>query len=317
MKLTPWGVIPEERSIHANSSEMSDWPAGQDWGKFVQARTNEFAEHLWPIWDPNTARWVGGAAANMEEATKAELEICKREFHDKNILEDFPDTPLVARANLAPKNHLWHYQVEDFIGYDAGFADDTTANTPIANIVFYDPNQTSEEAWKAFGKSSGRKASGLFALKLTFQRPRPYTAAMALQVDVPRFRTASRHIHTGMHPSFPSGHCAQGLLIGAGMIDDVLTDDPKANVNVDAIMQYGVDFGDRRVFAGVHYPTDNIASWVNAILLSRLIYTGSNDIQSIIRNAIKTQSAVYKLIDKHYRDVPALKPAVDYMDRHI
>jgi hypothetical protein len=59
--------------------------------------------------------------------------------------------------------------------------------------------------------------------------------------------------------------------------------------------QFGVDIGDRRVFAGVHYPSDNMASWIMAL---RLVKEEVPD-QRVFRflaNAITTRSLVYQML---------------------
>ncbi len=324
MELTPWGVLPAERHGHAEEASMSGWPKNKSWEKYINDRTEEFAEYLWPKWDPVNRKWEGAAADKMHEATKAELEICVRELHQQDILQAFPNTHAASR--LSPKNHLWHYRVEDFIGYDdTGIAhppqeygyDTATATRPFSNIVRYDPDQNADDIWEVFCDLNGSKVKGTFQFKLTFQRPRPYTATMILGVDGVKHHTATRHIHTGGHPAFPSGHCLQGLLISGGLIHQQAERLGLGAVNVDAIMQYGVDFGDRRVFAGVHYPTDNIASWVNAVLLSGELFDDNKATQARIKHAIRTHSRVYKVINRHYRDIDVLKPAVAYMDKHI
>ena len=59
--------------------------------------------------------------------------------------------------------------------------------------------------------------------------------------------------------------------------------------------QYMVDIGDRRVFAGVHYPSDNLASWFCALrLCDHFFSTAGQDAKTLMWEAISQHSAVYK-----------------------
>lgn len=318
MKLQPWGEIPEERRFQAGTNAMLDWPKGEDWKQFCKDRIAEFRDNLWPEWDRGTTDWDGNAKPFAQEMTRIELELCIERFQTAGVLNSYPKMHWPNGVTVEQRTHLWHYKVEDFIGYDVnaiGFGPE--AENPISNFVLYDPSQKLGTIWKTFGDLAGRKASGLFQFKLIFQRPRPYAAAMILGVDGFKHHAASRHIHTGAHPSFPSGHCLQGLMFAAGLIDDMLSETPISDINVDAIMQYGVDFGDRRTFAGVHYPTDNIASWLTALHLSELIFNHPKVIKKLITDAIRQKSQVYGLINEAYRNEPALKVPVALLDKAL
>ena len=69
-------------------------------------------------------------------------------------------------------------------------------------------------------------------------------------------------------PSIMSGHSLQGLYAApAAYLDQQQQIDVLPGAR-RSLAQFGVDFGDRRVFAGVHYPSDNLASWFIALKLA-------------------------------------------------
>jgi hypothetical protein len=104
---------------------------------------------------------------------------------------------------------------------------------------------------------------------------------------------------TSMTPSLPCGHCYQALTLVGGIMERLLIDDtPFAPASWGALEQYAVDFGDRRVMAGVHYPSDNLASWMIVISLAKHIYREDQvmAVTSKLWRAISTRSFVYKAI---------------------
>jgi hypothetical protein len=62
------------------------------------------------------------------------------------------------------------------------------------------------------------------------------------------------------------------------------------------LRQYSVDVGDRRVLAGVHYPSDNLGSWTTALLLATCVCNGDTAGRAMLWQAISTQSVVYSAI---------------------
>jgi hypothetical protein len=58
-----------------------------------------------------------------------------------------------------------------------------------------------------------------------------------------------------------------------------------------------IDTGDRRVFAGLHYPSDNVGSWFVAMRLCRHVYgEHAEEVRLGLWEAIRTHSVVYQAI---------------------
>jgi len=88
--------------------------------------------------------------------------------------------------------------------------------------------------------------------KDTFQRARPYQVAFMLGSPL-QHRLAT----SATTPSFPSGHALQTYCEVAAILDLDLS--LAADIQ-SALFSLAHDVGDRRVLAGVHYPSDNYAS---------------------------------------------------------
>ena len=95
---------------------------------------------------------------------------------------------------------------------------------------------------------------GTFALQIKerLQRPRAYQVALIQG----RAGFLHRPAATADTPSMCSGHCLQGSLAGCRVFDSDAR--RMTNRSIEILQQFTVDIGDRRVFAGVHYPSDNL-----------------------------------------------------------
>ena len=144
--------------------------------------------------------------------------------------------------------------------------------------------------------------------KRALQRPRPYQ--MALVMGKP-----GGHIYeeafTAASPSMSSGHCLQGL-IGVGGIFEFFIEKgtPIIGEHADALRQYGVDIGDRRVMAGVHYPSDNLCSWIIALRMAEHVYREADAVKKELALAIQ-QSQIFQLIAGS--GVEVYKPALEML----
>lgn len=97
----------------------------------------------------------------------------------------------------------------------------------------------------------------LMSLKHMFQRPRPYQ--YAFDNDETDFKhMLSQLAHS---PALPSGHAFDGAfwaILGAEVIEQL--DGWKGYKS--KLPAWAAAFGDRRNYAGLHYPSDNWATWI-------------------------------------------------------
>jgi hypothetical protein len=302
---------------------MKRWNGDEASFAFVMQRwLDQVKDTIWPAWE--NGAWTGGATARMEAETVTELNLAVELHHgtgkDDSMLDRIPDVP--AAPDGRRFDHRWHYQIEDAFVHDfrnaieAGLTgtepsfDYKSSRSIASNYLVYDPTidiSTFDGLAGLFWAEISARQPAIFDIKNLLQRPRPWTAAAALGVNGFRWETADSITHTGVHPSLLSGHCIQGILGGCGYVETLLD----AGAVIDparrrAIQKYMVDWGDRRVFAGVHYMTDNIGSWTLARRLIPHLFRHAPEIEALAVEAITQHSKVFSdIVERFAPDSPA------------
>ncbi len=90
----------------------------------------------------------------------------------------------------------------------------------------------------------------IIKLKQKYQRPRPYQLAQYYKLKLFPYDTFSGH-----SPSYPSGHTIQAYVI----LNIIGNKYPKS---YGFCKQFITDIADSRVYLGLHYPSDNDASYL-------------------------------------------------------
>jgi hypothetical protein len=127
-------------------------------------------------------------------------------------------------------------------------------------------------------------------IKQDMQRPRAYQMAFLLDQDWFTHQDAK----SAVTPSMISGHSVETLMGGvAAYYRAEQLAVPKAAL--ENLAQQAVDVGDRRVLAGVHYPSDNISPWLTGLMLCAQVCPDSGG-REWARTAITGHSEVYKAI---------------------
>lgn len=322
MDIAPFGVM---KLGHQNNrpglyTPMQDWPNSQDYRALIDSWIAEITAMIWPAW--TNGGWYGGSEPNMAERTKAELQIAVNLYHGVQGAEDMLSAmPAIPQPQDGiPRNQEWHYKVEDAemdhhvysrsnlltIPEDTNTIYEHTYEYRVsrngwANHHLYDPTFDPALFQQLFFNGFRRHAPALFDIKDYFQRPRPWATASLLDVQGFRWTTASGFIHTGIHPSLLSGHCIQGILGGCTVLEHLVSAggaiDP---AQLQAIQKYMVDWGDRRVFAGVHYMTDNIGSWTLARKLIPHLFQNAVEVEALAVDAITQHSRVFRDIVENF-----------------
>ena len=89
------------------------------------------------------------------------------------------------------------------------------------------------------------KSCSMLELKYHFNRPRPYQLA-----DYYNIKLGENILESMKTPSYPSGHAAQGILIGKVL-------QTKLPINTNAFIEAGKRISYSRNIGGAHYPSDS------------------------------------------------------------
>ena len=289
----PWGALNVEftEDLPRPLRAPEDWdPDGADrpgsFQKWFDETVVLIADTIWPQYIPAKAAWVGAAAdvKKMEELTNADLDLIIA-IRERNLIDGLPTTNLLARGNGdagCPPHSTW-------------FSEEDKVNSFAAKHKLYDYNTTEARSRlmkESYFRDHFAKESGFVStmIKQRLQRPRPYQMA----VSFGKTNFTWLHAASADSPSACSGHSLQGLCAVGGIIETLLLKKVHlADDSWDAIEQYGVDIGDRRVMAGVHYPSDNLISWLILLSFADHVYRDSQ-VKQRLYHAITKRSIVYQ-----------------------
>jgi hypothetical protein len=298
----PYGVLNQDEAASNDHLIPIDWlPLATDpgytfnekWELWLSAVIRQINDVIWPSWDPDKSRWEPcRSLARMEELTRADFKVFEQMDVERvnRGLDQLPEVPNRA-INIFSQRQL--FVIEDNRSLDGGpvipFA--SYYNTYDTRLA---PELASAVAPLWFNSTHHKLRHTQYRVKVALQRPRAYQTAMLL--GYPNF--VNEVAVTGLTPSACSGHCLQGLTGMGGVVEFFRKSgvdlDPD---NLEAMMQYAVDIGDRRVMAGVHYPSDNLSSWIILMNLADRVYRDPF-IKCFLWKAIKKHSFVYSSILK-------------------
>ncbi len=274
--LPPYGALPVD---HTPSKDTpTDWRnnGSEDFGMLLDRNLLDFGRLLWPQDD-------------MERKialTKVDLALLLQIRADR-LLDELPDSSV---RSWKCNTHRKFFELEDK-GEQLGALHRQYDRTADQVLVL-------DGLPKFFIEGIFHKMTGgaIFFFKQELQRPRPYQAAHILGFTAFNYEAA----RAAGHPSMISGHCIQGVMGGVGIFERLLLD--KLTFSADswtALQQFIVDFGDRRVMAGVHYPSDNISSWLLALDLCKRVCDPkvAGAVKKLLWKAISTRSIVYRRIE--------------------
>lgn len=281
----PYGIVPEYLVTRASGKEeppahflptkpMDERRVAKT--TFVRQFVDEVRDKYWPEWDPQTG-WVGGAVPHMNAMTATDFELFRS---IRPLLTIYPALP--QGAQTLPRTHAACFATEDI-------NDPKNPTGTFDEFQYYVPDVPATLV-KSFGQiflDGMRLKVGSISmeLKARFQRPRAYQVAILHRVTDLSYVLAA----TATHPSLTAGHCLQGLMAGA-FVDAVWKGQPTYVDGVSAALaQYSTDFGDRRVLAGVHYPSDSLITWLVAWRLIDYVFEAGQQARAraFVKQAIR------------------------------
>jgi len=303
-ELPPWGVLDEESFNDIDGMPIpQDWkpldgsdPDPCDWRAWFGEVVVGIASVLWPVYEPTRAAWTTDAVANLLNA----------DFNLLSRLHPHLNRPIGEQAHTTV-THAEFFEEEDNDKMKFG-----------AGYERYDPKleQSAREQLPEIMRAALADKVGSLHLQLknVFQRPRAY------QVAFIQGRTDFRHrvARTAGTPSLVSGHCLQASLAGCNAFVELSRSMEPSSIEI--LEQFTVDIGDRRVFAGVHYPSDNLSSWFTALKLVPHVF--GREIAPIVKQflwrAITKRSTVYKEVRRHattHADSSPYRPMLEALEK--
>lgn len=262
--------VPGRFSVSGRDGKPHEWDA------YIAREVKLMADFLWPRFNPASGKWEGAAAHNMEALTVADMDLMEELSAQLELIA-------TADGDWLGKTHLELFGTEDSSARP-------TLATYLPNLSPSDRAafEAAVEDWFVI------VAHAYLRFKQHFQRPRPYQAALLLNRPFEYLEAK-----TAVTPAMISGHAFQGLVVRGGAYMDTRHRFNGHPHRVARLQQYGVDIGDRRVFAGVHYPTDNLSSWFCGLrLCDHLFGPDGQEAKNYMWQAISTRSTVYQSLVK-------------------
>lgn len=267
----PYGTMWRDFERHAKdlSDAPGNWPGGSAaYTAWVNATIDILAAAFWPRY---AGGWTGNTS-NMLPLSDLELRLMDR-FQGLHFQE-----PVLA--GLSP-THAELFRDEDEGEFFQSAATYCPALLPLRRTLV-----------PLMESASDRMHVMDLHLKYPFQRPRPYQMARLLGRDL-------RHEYAlwAFTPSLISAHALEGAVACAMVYEWLLAEHPAEAVRLKGgLQQCAMDIGDRRVMAGVHYPSDGAASYVALLSAVGHIFP-EPEIARFLVEAVRTQSKSFKLME--------------------
>jgi hypothetical protein len=275
-ELPPWGQMDDALWADLMPLIPLDWRlSDSEWWKWLTALVDDIGSLIWPKYAPGA--WSDATVGRILDADFALLK----------ELRHYIGYPIKSVSPTIVQ-HGDFFKEEDDTNIAFG-----------SSYKHYDPTlpaQVSECLPTVLTAGIVDKVGSLdLLLKLVFQRPRAYQVAFLQGRKGFTYQSAA----SANSPSLVSGHCLQASLAGCtafAAFRNSMTPD-----SIELLKQFTVDVGDRRVFAGVHYPSDNLSSWYTALQLVPYVFDEqlSATIKAFLWEAINIKSVVFDAIKKH------------------
>jgi hypothetical protein len=281
-------MVAEFEERLGSGGPPNDWRPGTDWSVWRRKLQEIITTLLWPVYDFDTRTWQGAASTRMHGLTEADFRLLGAL---RPVLKT--DVPNLAK----PVSHFEMFQLEDHAedkldrdaGVDRGV--DRTLRSYLEGRTTDKLTIDTLAGWVESGML--RKAGSLpVQVKRYLQRPRAYQVSDSLGHSWFTHHQALQ----SPSPSMISGHAFKGCTLGIAAFYHATALGCAPPV-FDALSHLAVDFGDRRVFAGVHYPSDNMGSWIAAMLICEHVCADGGRLgREFLWQAISKNSVVYASI---------------------
>jgi len=264
----PYGLLNDDyvKDLREDKIYPTDWTGTPgstkslevQWKEWRTATLQIIIDVLWPEWDRTSHSWNGTSKSRMMELTVTDFALLSDLQHQKPMQLDRQIVSTVPGRST----HRDLFKLEDKSANEFGkYFNEYDATLPSLLLQRFPQ--------LVFGGFNAKSFDTDLQIKVVLERPRPYQVALLLGHQNYFYLPAA----SADTPSMCSGHCMEGLLaVGAVMEHYLLNNEPVAPASWIALEQYAADIGDRRVMAGVHYPSDNLCSWLIAMRLANHVY---------------------------------------------
>jgi len=163
---------------------------------------------------------------------------------------------LCAATKSYPTTHYEFFKYEDFDTFNWSVYYKYLSDKYINKFNMFAPSYSLiEKSLSIFNKL-------ILEIKMAFNRPRPLQTSFIEKIPIKTYIT-----YAGQTPAIPSGHSSQGFLFGALIyynfkkyFDSLNKTD--YDYELYLLVRVSKDTGHRRIMAGIHYPSDMLASWI-------------------------------------------------------
>jgi hypothetical protein len=288
-QLPPYGFMWKDWQEGAEkNAPPGDWKGGaRKWKQWFSATLGLLRDNVWPVYAPGG--WKGGARDHMVAITRVDL----------MLIADFQRKYLDAEAGgFGGITHRAFFDDEDY---------NCTYNweKPIAQYCAGLSGSTAD--FLSILEHAMKDKLSLFLaeqFKRHLQRPRPFQTSMLLGMGPYTYYWAK----TAVTPSAISGHAVQAGMMGCYAYHRLFRYDEELAARYRKhLQQWATDCGDRRVMAGVHYPSDNVASWIVLLRLVDHVYDDRR-VRPFAAEAIRN-SLLYRFLDDRIRTDRAVRDA--------
>jgi hypothetical protein len=263
-----WKMLSGEKDIESS------------WSLWLQGVADDLAEFLWPRYESSTSTWIGRAANLSIELTKADFLVLRE-------LRQHLEIPIKSTVvTTVPNLDFFKREDQGLWGVDHAIYDPTL------------PHKVRQALYGQMMKALEPKCGTCdLQLKAILQRPRPYQVAAMLGIKVFQHILAT----SATTPSMISGHCLQSVMACTQVFLEWRSNSIVEQPSLKLLGQLMCDIGDRRVFAGVHYPSDNLSSWYTAFRLIPRVFVEADAaaVKVFLWKSLTTQSTVYAGLVKH------------------
>jgi len=294
--LPPWGDLDTGgKSTLASTAlplhwsfELDDTERERQFVRWWFHTLRSITRHLWPRYDRERRAWAGESVRFMTKLTEADLHLMLQIQHPHRGGRQFEKPPTSGLRPPGTVTHRHLFRLEDqndganmFDNY--GVYNRNVDSTTLAAI--------SNLCWAG---DDTKQTPVAYLFKRVLERPRPMQMALRFGHHNFNYENAT----SSLTPSMCSGHCIQSLLSVGTVIERFLGDGLLTADLISTLPQWAVDIGDRRVLAGVHYPTDSLCSWVIFLQMADFVYDQPHaiEVKRLLGDAITTKSYIYQKI---------------------